>query len=634
MRKRMLRKRILSVISLLLVLTMICSLIGCGKTDADSTTKSFPSTGVNIVENGKSDYVIVVPEGNDYATNLAASELNTFLKQSSEVTLKITTDSGITFSDKEKYISLGQTTLLDSAGISVTKEDLGESGYIMKTVGNSLFISGITEATYNGTIYGVYDWLRYTVGYRCYSADEIVCDKMDTVPLYEFDEKYRPSIDVRELAFKELMTDSLYSYRMYTYSSNQGLWSSFAHTMVTTYLPYETYGAEHPDWYVANGDQVCLSNEEVLQEMILQVENRLDIFPNSRYVMIGREDNSTICTCEKCAATMAKYGNNYSGVELEFTNKIAKAVDEYMAQKNPDRQLKYFFFAYGPTLNAPTTYNEESQKYEPVYKDTEIYDNVGVLIAPITMDFSKAPTDSVNQAAYVSMKGWSDLFQQKNIAIWSYCLSPYAYMFNHNNFGVVQEYYRFFHEIGATSVYDQGNYDSAIPTFAAMRIYCQSQLGWDCTQNYEDLAMDFMDHYYGEAADAMKEYYRFIRAYYKNMDENDNSTGLIFFLMDDKNLWPMSTVQTLLSYMDDGLKAIEPLKENDPERYEQLYNRIQRERLSPLYMMLQYYITQLSEEEKDAYIADFEKYATMFAIEGTREGGFDINTIIQNWKNS
>lgn len=628
------RKKIISFISLLLVLTMTCSLAGCGGADGEKTSKEFKFAGVNIVEDGKSEYVIVIPEGNDYATNMAASELNTFLSQSSGVTLKIISDNGLTHSDSAKYISLGQTTLLETAGISLSKEDLGESGYIMKTVDNTLYISGITDATYNGTIYGVYEWLEYTIGYRCYAADEIVYDEMDTIPLYQFDETYRPSIDVRELAFKELNTDPLYSYRMYSFDSSNAIWNSFAHTTVSVYLPYETYGAEHPDWYAANGDQLCLSNEEALQEMIRQVEARLDVFPDRRFVMIGREDNGTICTCDECVATTEKYGGNYSGLELEYTNKVAKAVDEYIAQKDPDKELKYFFFAYGPTLNAPTVYDEESGKYVPVYEGTEIYENVGVLIAPITMDFSRPPEDSINVASYEAMKGWSDLFQQKNIAIWSYCLSPYAYMFNHNNFGVVQEYYRFYRDIGATVVYDQGNYDSAIPTFAAMRIYCQSQLGWDCTQNYEELAMDFMEHYYGEAADAMKQYYYFIRAHYKYLDENDYTTGMIFFLMDDKNLWSMSTVQTLLSYMDEGFKAIESLKETDPERYELLYNRIQRERLSPLYMMLQYYISQITEEEKASYIADFEKYSQMFAIEGTRESSFDLSTVIQNWKDT
>lgn len=628
------RKKLKSVMSMFLVLVMLCSLIGCGSTGKD-VSKKFKSSGSNIVEDGKSDYVIVIPEGNDYATNVAASELNTFLELSSGVTLKIVVDSDLEEVEDKKYISLGETTLLESAGIALTKEELGESGYIIKTIDDNLYIAGVTDATYHGTIYGVYEWLEPTIGYHFYAADEFVYEEMDTIPLYEFDEQYRPSIDVREIGFKDVSSDALYAWRVKSFDSSQTVWNTFAHTMITVYLPYATYGAEHPDWYTPGGDQLCLSSEGALQEIISRVQSGLDSSPNKPYVMIGREDNSTICTCEKCAETMKKYGGNYSGVELEFTNKIAEAVDEYVAQNYPDRVVKYFFFAYGPTLNAPTVYDEESKTYKPIYEDTKIHEDVGVMIAPIGMDFAKEPTHQVNESSYNAMKAWSDLLGKKNITIWNYCANFTSYMFNCNNFGIVQEYYRFYEDIGTVAIFDQGYWNANAPGFSAMRIYCQAELGWDSTQNYEDLAMEFIEQYYGDGAEAIKKYYHFIRGYYKHLDVNDNSTGMIYYLLDDKNLWPLETVQTIMSYMDEALEAIEPLKETNPERYETLYNRIQRERLSPLYMMLKFYIGQLSDEEKTSYIADFEKYSTMFGVTNTGEFYYnDVTGYIDGWKKS
>lgn len=629
------KKKLFSLISLILITVMTgCILAGCGSKDTAKESKDLKTTGFNVVEDGKSDYVIVVPKEPDYVTNLAASELNEFLNLSSGVTLKIIEDDEFDETETKKYISLGETKLLDEAGIIIDKDKLGEGGYVMKTQGNNLFISGVTENSFSGTVYGVYEWLGDTIDYRCYAEDEFTYKKMKTIPLYEFDETYRPSIDIREVAYKDISTNALYSYRMYSQDSNHGVWNSFAHTMISQYLPYDTYGEAHPDWYTSNGDQLCLTNDEVVKEMINQVKAQLDVFPDRNLITIGHEDNNTVCTCDKCTEAMSKYGGNYSGVELEFTNKVAKGVDELIAEEQPDRKLTYFFFAYGPTLNAPVEYDESSKTYKPIYEGTEVYENVGVLIAPISMDFAKTPQDSANQAAYDSMKGWSALFGRKNIAIWNYCLGPYAYMFNFNNFGVVQEYYRFYEEIGTKVMYDQGNYDSAIPTFSALRIYCQSQLGWDSSQSYDELATDFIEHYYGEGSTAIKKYYDFIRAYYKELDDNDYTTGQIFFLYDDKNLWPIGTVESIMSYMDEALEAIEPLKESNPERYEQLYNRIQRERMSPIYMMLQYYIAQLSDEEKAEYISDFEKYANMYGIESTREAGFDLQSVIDNWKKS
>ncbi len=628
------KKKIYSLIALTLTIVMTCSMAGCGNGSTAKEETELKSTGYNIVEDGKTEYVIVVPEDPDFVTSLASTEINEFINRSSGATLKIVEEDEFDGTTNKKFISLGETKLLDDAGIVVDKEKLGEGGYVMKTDGESLYISGITEDSYSGTVYGVYDWLADTIGYRCYAEDEFDYKEMKTIPLYKFDKSYRPSIDIREVAYKDIKTNTLYSYRMYSQDSNHNVWNSFAHTTLSRYLPYETYGEAHPDWYTANGDQLCLTNEEVVQEMIVRVKEELDVFPDRNLVTIGHEDNGTICTCDKCTEATARHGGNYSGVELEFTNKVAKGVDEIIAEEQPDRKLTYFFFAYGPTLNAPVEYNESTKEYEPIDKDLEVYENVGVLIAPISMDFAKSPEDGANKAAYESMKGWSALFNKKNIAIWNYCLGPYAYMFNFNNFGVVQEYYRFYEEIGTKVIYDQGNYDSGIPTFSAMRIYCQAQLGWDTSQDYDELANDFIEHYYGEGSTAIKKYYDFIRAYYRELDDNDYATGHVFFLYDDKNIWPLTTVNSIMSYMDEALEAIEPLKESNPERYEQLYNRIQRERMSPIYMMLQYYISQLTDDEKAEYIADFEKYADMYGMESTRESAFDLKSVIENWKKS
>ena len=127
----------------------------------------------------------------------------------------------------------------------------------------------------------------------------------------------------------------------------------------------------------------------------------------------------------------------------------------------------------------------------PIYEGTEIHENVGVMIAPIGMDFAKPPTDAVNKSSYDAMKAWSDLLGKKNITIWNYCANFSSYMFNCNNFGIVQEYYRFYEDIGTVAIFDQGHWNANSPTFAAMRIYCQAELGWDSSQNYEDLAAFF-----------------------------------------------------------------------------------------------------------------------------------------------
>ncbi len=637
------KQNLCKILSCLLIVTMLLPLTACKKAGTGANEQvPMPATGLvkpnttgtNIVENGKSEYRIVIPENADSATSFAASDLSEFIRLSTGASLEIITDSGLAHNDSNKYISLGQTALLEQAGITITKEQLGESGYVLKTVGNTAFIAGITAPTFQGTNCGVYDFLLDTIDWKIYAVDEIVYSKLDTVPLYAWDETVRPSIDLRSLAMHRVMSDKVANYRLRLIGSNGEVWSTFTHTLISTYLPASKYAEDHPDWYANGNQQLCITNEEMIQELILRVEEYLDRDPNTTKVMLGHEDNNAVCECDNCMAVAAKYGGAYSGVELELTIKVAAEVDKWAEANYPGRKLTYAFFAYGPTLNAPVTYNAETDSFTANCPDTAIPDNVGVLIAPIAMNFSKAPQDPENQASYIQMRGWNYLFGGKNIAIWNYCLNAYSYFFNFNNFGVAKDYYAFYEEIGTSYIYDQGNYDSNICTFEDLRIYVQSQLMWDSSQSYEDLAMDFIEHYYGPAADAIKDYYHTVRAHYHYLAQNNAASGTVFFLLDDKNIWPIGIVNDMLACMDAAMAALEPMKQTDPERYQVLYSRVQKERLSPIYMMLTYYIDQLSDETKNAYIEDFEIYTKMFGIESTRESSFGLQGLIDGWKKS
>ncbi len=445
-----------AILSWVLILAMALSMAGCGGSGYEAVPEQVEevvkpeTTGVNIIENGASDYQIVIPEEADATTEFAASDLAEFLRLSTGVTLPIITDSGLAYDASAKYISLGQTVLLEQAGITITKEQLGESGYIIKTVDNSLFIAGITAATFQGTAYGIYDFLWDAIGMKTYAADEIIYDKVDTVPLYLLDKQVRPSIDIRCLAMHRVMSDKITNYRLRLIGSNSDVWSTFTHTLISTYLPAEKYAEAHPDWYANGNQQLCITNEEMIQELILRVEALLDMYPNTTKVMLGHEDNSAVCQCDNCMAVAAKYGGAYSGVELELTIKVAAEVDKWAEANYPGRKISYAFFAYGPTLNAPVTYDEVTDSFTANCPETVIPDNVGVLIAPIAMNFSKAPQDPENQASYIQMKGWTYLFGGKNISIWNYCLNAYSYFFNLNNFGVAKDYVAPDHKVELT----------------------------------------------------------------------------------------------------------------------------------------------------------------------------------------
>lgn len=144
-------------ISLVLTLVLLLAVfVGCNKTPDNPDNPNKPQinkTDIKIVDNGATDYKIVVPSGASNFVNTAASELVNFVKEATGATLPVTTD-GEEFSTLEKVISLGKTTVFDGSGVKLT-EKLRETGYVMKRKGNTLIINakddnGIVSAVYVG----------------------------------------------------------------------------------------------------------------------------------------------------------------------------------------------------------------------------------------------------------------------------------------------------------------------------------------------------------------------------------------------------------------------------------------------------------------------------------------------------
>ena len=68
-----------------------------------------------FIVGGMSTYKVVYPEAFDAIGLFALDELRTFTEESTGVYLAAQTDKGLTYNDTAKYISLGNTTLLEQA---------------------------------------------------------------------------------------------------------------------------------------------------------------------------------------------------------------------------------------------------------------------------------------------------------------------------------------------------------------------------------------------------------------------------------------------------------------------------------------------------------------------------------------
>lgn len=358
---------------------------GCGDTDRNQNPVTTPETpqiedtDIYLVQNGNSDYKVVVDDGVSSILLDALRDLILFIREASGAKLELKYQSSITYSSSSKLIVFGCDTLSEAAGVSLGSDALGDSGYRMVTKDRSVFV--MAQSVY-GLKNGAYDFLSYQINWEIYSADMIYYAKSSNFLLKKFNISNKPDFEFRRSgdliandARRRMKLDS-------TIFAVDNVHTGFI------YLPKTTYQTEHPNWYADNGLQLCftahgnaaeyqLMQETILQNILVYLDKNLDV----NTVIIGQEDESRWCDCDECTASFAKYKTD-SAVMVKFTNDISERLENYYRENNIIRNVKFCVFSYQNTVNAPVIKNTESGSYEPIDQSVVCRDNVGVYYAP------------------------------------------------------------------------------------------------------------------------------------------------------------------------------------------------------------------------------------------------------------
>lgn len=602
---------------LVVMMLLSCAMISCGK-DKDKETEGgneqtvpggeemstpIPVTGDFIFMNDESEYLIVIPENAQEKEILAKDELIDYFAKATGYTLKSITDRDLTYDSESKYISIGNTVMFYESGISVTREELTLDGFKIKRSGNSVIICGPSD---EGTLYGVYEFMSYLFKYHAYAVDEIYYEKVTQIPLYDFDVVGRPDFEERMLSYYTVGNDADYRNKMRLSAHGENwIYASHSHFKI---MPKETYYSAHKDWYSPDGTQLCLTNEEMTLEFIENVKKVILTHPDDNYILLGEEDHNTFCTCKNCLAAIQKYGTP-SGVDIVFVNKVAKAIEEWLAEIQPGRKMMIGTFAYLKTLQAPVTFDETTKEWKPNHPDVVARDNVIVLIAPLGANFSYSFLTDENIEIKNALLGWQAIIKQ--FAIWTYSANFYNYFTNFLNFSSQAQQYRELYELNTLSIVDQGPWDSAAPIFEKMRTYVMSRLMWDTSLNVDDLIDDFMRHYYKEAYPQMRKYFDITRTYLEHIRSTYGLDATCYVIYNKVEYWPQAYLNSMLNLLEEALVSLEVYKESSPTEYETLSNRINLESLSPRYFMLKYYQTTFTAKEQLRLIDEFEEICSL-----------------------
>ena len=463
------------------------------------------SNRIMLIENGKSDYKIIISKDADSITHLAANEFQKYLLRISGSDIEILSDTSIPC---EKEVIIGNNTRLAEVGIDLS--DLHEDGFIIKSVDKKLIIAGGVE---KGTLYGVYTFLEEYLGCRKYSMDFTFVPESKFVSLEPINVKEEPAFDFRELHMPHARWDTDYrNWHKLDLKEGKNEWGLFVHTF-DDFIPAETYFKNHPEYFsylnvkrIPDG-QLCLSNPNVFRIVVDSLKARMVLKPEALYWSVSQNDTYKACECDNCKEEYQLYGG-YSGAMINFVNKVAEVF--------PDKIISTLAYQY--TRSAPTN-------IKPA-------DNVNIMFCSIECNRSRPlSTDEGSSSFRKDMEDWYKL--TNNIFMWDYVVQFRNLVSPFPNFRVLQPNIQYFRDNGIKMMFQQGS-GGLISEFVELRSYIIAKLLWNPDADVDRIIEDFTDGYYGPAGKYIREY---IKTMHDALDDSGGYLGIYGYPYDGINTY-------------------------------------------------------------------------------------------------
>ncbi len=629
-----------TVLILSFVITISALLGGCNKTPSDSDDDK--NQGENTViytdsylfENGSSEYKIILPENASEAEKYAAQELNGIFRNSTGYSLQ-TVESGET---SGKFISIGNTEAFKSIGVNLKDNDMGRGGFVLKTIGDNLYINSDTQS---GKINGVYSFAEKNLGYMYYASDEIKYTSFDRVRLIKFDTVVKPSFDGRNTHSYYTVSNPQNASRLKANSvfnswsesfGEASIWSSL-HDMSNVFqlLYVKDYYHEHKDWFYVSPTYADKSAEfksmsdsdfYVIAQKYSQIcytkgyyddtdggmfdtycNNLIEYIksePDAELFMLGMGDNDLVCNCETCKRDIDKY--KVSGITMRFTNKVARRVNEWLKNESgtPDRKIYFVIFAYITAMEPPVIYVD--RQVQPIDESVVADSNVCVRIAPLVNSNFYWGLDDKEHNTYMSnsIDGWKQI--TSNFTIWDYRVY-YHYLFVPYPIWNVAKYnLELYKSMNVIDVYHQGYAETPTP-FGKLDDYVRSRLLFDLNEDVNEITDDFIDNYYKDASEYIHEYWDMLKYHYEMYIVPAGYSGSVYTDILVKKFWPLETLIKIKDIFDNAYKAIENLPD---ERKAVVKQRVDFESRFYRYALLELYSDRFTKNELSVMIDEFK----------------------------
>lgn len=645
-------KRIISLLmSIVLVAAVAIMPAGCKKKNETTAapeeekygthTAVVEELGYPFVSGGASDFTIVIPAECSDTEKTAQEELTYFIGEATGCRLDFVYDDAASYDPAAKYVSIGQTKLLSDAGIVVNYKALKSTGFRLKTVGNTLFIIGQSEGY--GVLYGVYEFLKYAIGFEVYATTEVQYENKTVVPAQKFDVLEIPAMEIT-LVTNARWTNPLQLFRMRELRQTEefGFLYGIGHTITEQIVPVGSYpgrsnrdGSTEPWYWYEDGysdPQPCLTNVAMMDEIVKVVTRDLLADKSKMNVFLGQSDGYHKCGCARCEEARRQYGPEESALLMRFMNYVSERVMSNLALAGDTRDITFGTFAYAHTKEPPVRVAEDGT-ITPTDPSVVPNDNVAVMFAPLEASYIVPFSHPDNKGVYDRLMQWKTI--AKKIWSWLYGVNYYEYFIGLDNFGTLKDNYIALASVNTQISYIYGNYGGN-SNLVDLREYLYSNLSWDPYRDQDELVDEFMKGYYYDAAPYMREYYDYLRAHYAWLRSEMSDKGYrgTLYVSHTAEMWPDSVLTEMQTILDKAYAAIEKYRDTDMYTYEKLHDRINEETMSYRYLRIEFHSKLYPSSFIKQMIDDFEEDCVKHELIWWKESSTaTIASKLAEWRN-
>jgi len=572
-----------------------------------------------LFKDGDTNYTFVVSSEASLRINKTVTSAIAYIKEATGFTFSIMNDGEFNSSSYSNYISVGNTTLLQSNNINIDGDLLSDSGFRITTKNNNIFVFGYTDY---GTSYGIYEFLHQTINFKFYAKDAYYIDSnLSSISLYNFDITDCPDFEYRTpgdyIAYDSLSPEYLSGVDPIATTAGWQWHNTFRVANPTQYK------LEHPSWYADSGKQLCYTchgDAEELAELsdlvYNQLINDLAAQPTKSAITFTHEDTDGWCNCEACRADINKYKAKAATL-IKFINPIAERVENWLKNEFPGRNVTILIFAYIATLNAPC--ERVNGEYVPTGSEMYLRDNVGVVYAPITAKYEVNFEDELNVVQLEAMESWTKI--TKSMWYWTYSTDFNDYLAPYDGFSSMKDNYIIMLNHGAKWSFNQAQGDENSPThFTYLKAFLSSKLEWNVNQDVNQLTDEFFEHYFKDASSVMFDYYSQLRLNFNYIFTKANPSSSSIYFDVNSNMYSYSLLLDWMKLFDEAYKTIEKYKISNSALYQKLYNRINLESISIRYLIIKLYGIYYSDSELLAMKKQFKFDCGYLGVTKWKEG--------------